>query len=78
VRCEVIPFGPKPKLTLSPVEYAIELLDNGKILAAVARLLGVERIPRLWRPIKSRCIKCYFHQHVDKEFVVWCVTPFVV
>jgi hypothetical protein len=52
VRCEGIPFGPKPKLTPSPVEYAIELLDNGKILAAVARLLGVERIPRLWRPIK--------------------------
>jgi hypothetical protein len=62
------------------VEYAIELLDNGKILAAVARLLGVERIPRLWRLIKSRCIKCYWHQkqHVHKEFVVWCVTPFVV
>jgi hypothetical protein len=37
VRCDVILFGPKPKLTPSRVEYAIELLDNGKILAAVAR-----------------------------------------
>ena len=83
MRCEGIPFGPKPKLTPSRVEYAIDLPDNGKSLAAVARLLGVERIPPLARDHAgriSRGLTCYKHKklHVDTEFVVWCVTLFVV
>ena len=52
-RRDGVAFGPKRKLAPNKVDAAIEMLENGKTPAAVARLLDVDRTT-LWRAIKRR------------------------
>jgi DNA invertase Pin-like site-specific DNA recombinase len=52
-RRDGVAFGPKRKLAPAKVDAAIEMLENGKTPAVVARLLDVDRTT-LWRAVKRR------------------------